>query len=82
MNDGLSILFGTALAATIAQVTQSVGLPEYITNLSAPSVLAIVFYYVLQRYEKRVDAAFKAHQELEERLFDLVSAAKKEDKDR
>lgn len=80
MNDALSILFGTALAATIAQVTQSVGLPDYITNLSAPGVLAIVFYYVLQRYEKRVDAAFQAHQDLEERLFNLLSVnIKKED---
>lgn len=73
MNDGIALLFGTVAAALIAQTTQNIGLPEYITNLSAPGVLAIVFYYILQRYEKRVDAAFKAHAELEERLFNLVS---------
>lgn len=80
MNDGAILLFGTISSILIAQATQTVGLPEYITNLSAPGVLAIVFYYILQRYEKRVDSAFKAHAELEERLFNLLSVnLRKED---
>lgn len=80
MNDGFILLCGTISSILIAQATQTVGLPEYIANLSAPGVLAIVFYYILQRYEKRVDTAFKAHAELEERLFNLLSVkVRKED---
>ena len=67
-----SLIFGTICSALVAQVTHEIGFPSYLTSLTASGVLAVVFYYVLYRYEKRIDAAFKAHGELEERLFNLL----------
>ena len=74
MNDICTLIFGTVCSAVVAQATQDFGFPSCLTSLSASGVLAVVFYYVLNRYEKRIDAAFKAHGELENRLYNLLQS--------
>lgn len=81
LNDIGSLVIGMIGSVLVAQATQEIGLPSYLTSLSSSGVLAVVFYYVLNRYEKRIDAAFKAHGEMEERMYKLLESRMKSNND-
>lgn len=81
-NDSLAIFGGAILSTAIAQMTAAdmdMGIFEVLRQLSATGVLAIVFWWVTQRLEKRLDEAFRDCHELNQKLLELLTKEKEDD---
>lgn len=79
-HDTLALIAGSTLAILVGQITNDNGLSDLIKGLSASGVLAITFYWIMQRFEKRLDKAFDEYKELSQRLLDIL-LNKEDDKD-
>lgn len=80
-SDTLTLLGGVTLSALIAQTTPNGSdIFEMLRTLSASGVLAIVFWWITQRLERRLDTAFEQYKKLTETLIGMLQEKDKEDK--
>lgn len=80
-SDTLTLLGGVTLSAIIAQTTPNGSdIFEMLRTLSASGVLAIVFWWITQRLERRLDTAFEQYKKLTETLIEMLQDKDKEDK--
>jgi len=78
MNDNIfPVCFGTFFSVLVGQVsTDNYGWLELVKGISASGVLAITFYWIMQRFEKRLDEAFNDYKELSGKVIDLLDKEK------
>lgn len=80
-HDTLMLIAGGSLSILIGQITDDCGFSDMIKGISASGVLAITFYWIMQRFEKRLDKAFDEYKELNQLLLELL-INKDDDKDK
>lgn len=72
-SDAITLLGGLSVSALIAQAAPNgVDIFDMLKTLSASGVLAIVFWWITQRLEKRLDNAFEQYRELTQQLIELL----------
>ncbi len=77
MSDNFAFIIGAVGAVMIAQIGNELNFADIVNGLTANGVLALTFYWVMRRFEARLDDAFKSHKELSEQLIELLKEAKK-----
>lgn len=80
-HDTLMLIAGGSLSILVGQITGDNGFSDMIKGISASGVLAITFYWIMQRFEKRLDKAFDEYKELNQKLLDILMK-KDDDKDK
>lgn len=74
MKDTFALIGGSLLSVLIANATElQIDVFEIFKQLSATGVLAITFWWLMQRFEKRLDEAFDDYKALNDKLIQLLT---------
>ena len=74
-NDTFTLIGGSLLSVLVGQVTatdNNTDLFSFLSSLSASSVLAVTFWWLMKRVETRLDEALKDYKDLTIKLIDLL----------
>ena len=81
-SDTMALIGGSILSAVVAIATSANAdsIFELVKGLSSSGVLAITFWWLMQRFEKRLDEAFNDFKVLNKELLELLKEKNNNDK--
>ena len=73
-SDTYTLIGGSILSVLVGQVTaaDNTDLFSFLSSLSASSVLAVTFWWLMKRVETRLDEALKDYKDLTIKLIDML----------
>ena len=85
-SDKTTLICGSIFSILLAQI-DTTGMNDYsilelLKGLSASGVLAVTFWWIMQRFEKRLDAALNDYKELVKYLLDRDKKDKDSEEDK
>lgn len=81
--DTITLICGSVFSVLLAQMNTTgmgdYGILELLKGLSASGVLAVTFWWIMQRFERRLDKAFEEYKELTKELLEMLKDKESEE---